>query len=157
MCAGSGGAGRKARTGTSMAPALPVSAHHVISCALILVFQPQGHHLRCSSASSILTDPLTCLLPFTITSSLHNRINLPIMDSFCTWYIPFMGFPGGASGKEPACQCRRHKRHGFDPWVGKIPWRRAWQPTPVFWPGDSPWAEEPGRLQFIESQRVGQD
>ena len=43
-----------------------------------------------------------------------------------------MGFPGGASGKEPACQCRRCKRLGFDPWVGKIPWRKAWQPTPVF-------------------------
>ena len=42
------------------------------------------------------------------------------------------GFPGGTSGKEPACQCRRHKRPGFDPWVRKIPWRRAWQPTPVF-------------------------
>ena len=35
------------------------------------------------------------------------------------------GFPGGAGGKEPACQCRRCKRHGFDPWVGKTPWRRA--------------------------------
>ena len=33
-------------------------------------------------------------------------------------------FPG-ANGKEPACQCRRHKRHGFDPWARKIPWRRA--------------------------------
>ena len=42
------------------------------------------------------------------------------------------GFLGGASGKEPACQCRRLKRHGFDPWVKKFPWRRAWQPTPVF-------------------------
>ena len=39
---------------------------------------------------------------------------------------------GGASGKEPACQCRRHKRRGLDTWVGKIPWRRAWLPTPVF-------------------------
>ena len=43
----------------------------------------------------------------------------------------------GASGKEPACQCRRHKRHGFNPWVRKIPWRRAWQPIPVFLPGKS--------------------
>ena len=34
-----------------------------------------------------------------------------------------------------ACQCRRHKRHGFYPWVGKIPWRREWQPTPVLLPG----------------------
>ena len=47
-----------------------------------------------------------------------------------------MGFPGGASGKEPACQCRRPKRHGLDPWVRKIPWRSAWQPTPVFLPGE---------------------
>ena len=48
-----------------------------------------------------------------------------------------LGFPGGASGKESACQCRRHKRHRFDPWIGKIPWRMAWQPTPVSLPGNS--------------------
>ena len=48
-----------------------------------------------------------------------------------------MGFPGVASGKEPACQCRKCKRRGFEPWVGKIPWRRAWQHTPVFLPGES--------------------
>ena len=59
---------------------------------------------------------------------------------------PIRGFPGGASGKESACQYRRWKRHGFNPWVGKISWRRAWQPTPVFLPGESPWTEEPGRL-----------
>ena len=47
------------------------------------------------------------------------------------------GFLGGTSGKEPSCQCRRHKRCGFKPWVGKILWRRAWQPTPVFLPGES--------------------
>ena len=44
--------------------------------------------------------------------------------------------PGGASGKEPTCQCRRCKRHGFNPWVRKIPWKRARQPTPVFLPGE---------------------
>ena len=36
--------------------------------------------------------------------------------------------PGGFPGKEPACQCRRHERHRFNPWVRKIPWRRKWQP-----------------------------
>ena len=36
-----------------------------------------------------------------------------------------------------ASQCWRHKRHGFNPWVGKIPWRKAWHPTPVFLPGES--------------------
>ena len=47
------------------------------------------------------------------------------------------GFPGGASGKESTCQCRRHKRCGLDHWVGKISWRRAQQPTPVFLPRES--------------------
>ena len=61
-----------------------------------------------------------------------------------------MGFPGGASGIESTCQCRRHKRHELDLWVGKIPWRK-WQPTPVFLPGESQWTE-PGRLQSIGSQ-----
>ena len=40
-------------------------------------------------------------------------------------------------------------------WVGKIPWRKAWQPTLVFLPGESPWTEEPGGLQSMKSQRVG--
>ena len=48
-----------------------------------------------------------------------------------------MGFPGSTSGKEPTCQCRRCKRCGFNPWLRKIPWRRVWQPTPVFLPGES--------------------
>ena len=58
-------------------------------------------------------------------------------------------FPGGMSGKEPICQCRRHKRLRFDAWVEKIPCSRKWQPTSVFLPekshgqrslaGYSPW------------------
>ena len=44
------------------------------------------------------------------------------------------GFPGGSDCKEIRLQCGRP---GFDPWVGKIPWRRKWQPTPVFLPGES--------------------
>ena len=39
--------------------------------------------------------------------------------------------------KSTRLQCRRHRRRGFDPWVRKIPWRRKWQPTPVFLPGKS--------------------
>ena len=48
------------------------------------------------------------------------------------YLMKYRGFPGGASGKEPACQYKRHKRNRFDPWVRKIPWRRKWQPTPLF-------------------------
>ena len=46
------------------------------------------------------------------------------------------GFPGGTSGKEPTCQWKRHKGCWFDPWVGKIPWRRKWQMISVFLPGE---------------------
>ena len=42
-----------------------------------------------------------------------------------------LGFKGGASGKESTCQCKRYKRFGFNPWVRKMPWRRAWQPARV--------------------------
>ena len=48
-----------------------------------------------------------------------------------------------------------HKGCEFDPWVGKISWRRPWQPIPVFLPGKISWTEEPGGLQYIESQKVG--
>ena len=48
-----------------------------------------------------------------------------------------MGFPGGVVGKESNHQCRRPKILGFNPRVGKIPWRRKWQPTPVFLLGES--------------------
>ena len=47
------------------------------------------------------------------------------------------GFPGGTSGKEPACQCRKRKGCQVDLWVKKIPWRRAWQPTAIFSSGES--------------------
>jgi len=50
------------------------------------------------------------------------------------WYE---GFSGGSSGKELTCQCNRHNRHRFDPWVVKVPWKWAWQPTPVFLTGES--------------------
>ena len=45
--------------------------------------------------------------------------------------LPKVGFPGGSDCKESACQCRRPR---FHPWVRTIPWRRKWQPTPVFLP-----------------------
>ena len=48
-----------------------------------------------------------------------------------------LGFPSGISGEEPVCQRRRQKRHGFHSLAGKSPWRRKWQPTPVFLPGES--------------------
>ena len=45
--------------------------------------------------------------------------------------------PGKPCGKEPTCKSRKHKRCRFDPWVSKLSWRRAWQPTPAVLPGES--------------------
>ena len=55
----------------------------------------------------------------------------------------------GSGGKSVCLKCWRPR---FDPWVGKIPWRRKWQPTPVLLPGKSQWTEEPGGLQSMGSQ-----
>ena len=63
-----------------------------------------------------------------------------------------VGFPGGSDGKESTCFAGDL---GFDPCIGKIPWRRAWQPTPVSLPEEFPWTEETGRLQPMGLQRVG--
>ena len=64
-----------------------------------------------------------------------------------------MGLPRWLSGKESTCQVGDE---GDDPWVGKIPWRRKWQPIPVIaW--EIPWIEEPGGLQSMGSNRVDHD
>ena len=77
-----------------------------------------------------------------ISTRLKSRKFVSSLEGFFFFFFSYcgrihMGFPSGVSGKEPTCQCGRCKRHGFDPWVRKIPWRRAWQPTPVFLPGES--------------------
>ena len=53
------------------------------------------------------------------------------------WSIENTGLPNWQSRKESTCPCRWYTRPGFNPWVGKIPWRRKWLPTPVSLPGKS--------------------
>ena len=82
--------------------------------------------LFCSEGSSTVIVSLQVpgrnhLLLFTLADT----VSLPLI------------FLCGPSTKESICQCRRHKRHGFDPWVGKILWSRKWQPAPAFLPGES--------------------
>ena len=68
--------------------------------------------------------------------------------------LEISAFPGDTSGKEPACQCRKC---GFDPWIGRIPWRRKWQPTPPL-QGNGSTPEEPGGLYIVHGvARVGRD
>ena len=75
-------------------------------------------------------------LLFVAGFQMFNSCELEVLI-FNILYGPTWGFPGGASGKELACQCRKCKRGGLHPWVGKIPWRTAWQPTAVFLSGES--------------------
>ena len=63
----------------------------------------------------------------------------------------FLGFPGGSDGKESTCNV---SDLGSVSGLGRSPGGRAWQPTPVFLPGDSRWTEELDGLQFMVSQRV---
>ena len=57
-----------------------------------------------------------------------------IIRKFITTEVS-VGLSRWLSGKESTCKCRSLRRHRFHAWVGKIPWRREWQPTPVFLPG----------------------
>ena len=91
-----------------------------------------------------------------INQSKEKERNVQVLF-FLTFYI-YMGSPGGTGGKEPACQFKRHKRHKFYSWVGKISWRKAWQPTPVFLPAESHGQRSLGRgPQFIGLKSVRHD
>ena len=70
-----------------------------------------------------------CCKPTCQLNTWHLRIKLKIYGEITIG----MGLPWWLSAKESACQGRRL---GFAPWVGKIPWRREWLPTPVFLPGN---------------------
>ena len=94
-----------------------------------------------------IAESLGCTLETNATFSVNY---ISIKKSLTTNLIPFcvsgkglcgatmcQDLPGGPSDKEPTCQCRKRRRLGLHPWVGKIPWRGAWHPTPVLLPGES--------------------
>ena len=93
--------------------------------------------------------------------SLRTELKSNVSDATETHFlvrISYSGFPGGTSGKEAACQCRRHKRCKLDPRVRKTPWRRAPQPTSVFFPGESHGQRSlAGYTLSIRSPKVGHD
>ena len=104
------------------------SSHLLQSLMWVLYISPQTlHHLSCLCVFAYSL-PSADLANFCVSFKTQLRHDL---------FWRYSGFLDGSAGKEPTCQCRRRKRHEFDPWVRKISWRRKWQPAPVFLPGES--------------------
>ena len=120
-----------------------------------------GHHLGLSTpqwrplhshAIPVLLNPD---VPLRARPDAICKKDLPFFFFWCSLYskshFHYLGLPRWHSGEESACQCQRHKKYGFDPWIGKIPWSRKWQLTPVFLPRK--WTEEPGGLPSMGSPK----
>ena len=117
-----------------------------------------GQSIGISASASVLPMNIQGWFPLGLTGliSLLSKGLSRVFSSTTIWKHQFYGAQPffGASGKEPTCQCRGCKRCRFDSWVGKIPWRRAWQRTPEFLPeefhgqrnlvGYSPWVTKSG-------------
>ena len=88
---------------------------------------PKGYHFLL---------PLPVLVIFWCGDSSH-PFGCKVLSCFDSCFLSDEWLHRWHNGKDSAYQCRRHKRCGLDPWVGKIPRRRKWQPTPVFLPAKS--------------------
>jgi len=122
-----------------------------VGCHFLLQCRKVKSESEVAQLCPTLSNPMDCSPP---GSSVHGIFQARVLEwvaiAFSNYinYIRFtyyiyikilyvLGFPVGCSGKELTCQCRKCKRCRFDPWVRKISWRRACQPTPVFFPGES--------------------
>ena len=108
---------------------------HLDSCNLSLLYAhnlPSMMVLFWSSRESFLASEESIK---NWTNVLFSGVNVSQCKTLITSYCWVIKLPGWCSGKETACQCRRCKSCGLNPWVRKIPWNRKWQPAPVFLPG----------------------
>ena len=118
-------------------------------CSSVLIYTLVIHCIWKRPCLGLLVRLLCCEWQKSNSNELKQKENsLPLVTR--------RGFAGGTNGKELACQCRRHKRGGFSPWVGKILWRRKWQPTPISLPGRSHGQRSLGGCSMV-LQRVGHD
>ena len=107
-----------------------IEQYQLLSCIwgeLIMVQQLNVYDCLFCWLASCLSGSLSSIL----SKLSHSRTTAQLSQ---TRSLRIMGLPRWCSGKIPTCQCRRLQRHGFNPSVGKIPWRRKWTPTPVFLP-----------------------
>ena len=109
---------------------------HLHSCCLFVLITKGNSHRTYLHSSQLYNEKQVRTDASLPSRSLSSRTNWPRDESyFCVLLFSVtccIGLPWWLSSKQSACQCRRHK---FDPWVRKIPWRRKWQPMPIFLPG----------------------
>ena len=126
-----------------MSPDLFMTKH--FACDILLLwFSPNTVILSTLYLACLL---YLCSLKFTLLASWG-------LDFYFICLLSLTELPRWLSGKEPACQCRRH---GLNPWVGKIPWRRKWQSTPEFLPGKSHGQRSPEGYSPWGHKRVWHD
>ena len=120
---------------------------------LSIYCMPGSLLLRTANFKSYVPDTVLKMLPVWIHGRLLNKSLCDIIITYnpyniSMWYfyLPFTKDFLVAQTVKVCLQCRRPR---FNPWGGKISWRRKWQPTPVFLPGKSHGQEEPGRLQSM--------
>ena len=114
-------------------PGFPV-LHYLPVCSKWYPLSQWCHPMISSSA----TPSSPCLQSFPASGSFPMSQSLNYMTSHVALVV-----------KNPPANSGDIKRCRFDPWVQKALWRRVWQPTPMFLPGESPWTEEPGGLQSM--------
>ena len=118
----------------------PVHHSHVLSCSAWAAPEHPPSSLQASSGK--------------IGTATHLRELSGFME---IKYVKGPRLPRWLSGKESACQCRRRRSLGFNPWVGRSLWKRKWQPTPVFLPGEYGGQRSLAGCSPLGSQRMGQD
>ena len=116
--------------------ACPLSLYHQALMLPIMMVLWLTTQCRFSSVGKEKSFSLYPSRFLTKTSCNKRQLNETKTKKFNNMYTS-LGLPRYCSGKESACQCSRCKSRGFEPWVGKIPWRRKLQPTAVFLPGKS--------------------
>ena len=101
-----------------------------VGCHFLLQCMKVKSESEVSQSCLTLSDPMDCSPP---GSSVHGIFQARVLE----WVAIAFSGPCGSAGKESACSAGDlGSIPGFDPWVGKIPWRRERLPTPVFWPGE---------------------
>ena len=128
--------------------------HSLISkCSLLNTYYVPNNILG-SELGSLATGASCGLRALAPPGNIRNAETTTLPKSECAYLTRSqvdLGFPGGTNGKEPSCLCSRHKRHRFDPWVGKIPWEEGMGTLSTILAWRIPRREEPGELQSIGS------